>query len=65
MKVIKKPADPIAIRISAGGVPGLGNYIVYRGPLAEVKKILEDAIKTIDGMKQEPDIDFSEMDDIK
>jgi hypothetical protein len=60
MKVIKKPAGPIAIRISAGGVLGLGNYLVYRGPLTEVRKILMDAIETIDGMTQEPDIDFNE-----
>lgn len=60
MKIIKKPKDPIAVRISAGGVPGVGNYMVYRGPLSEVRKILIDALNTVDGMKTEPDINFDE-----
>lgn len=60
MRIMKKPADPMAIRISAGGVPGLGNYLVYRGPLTEVRKILVEAINTIDGLKEEPEINMDE-----
>lgn len=60
MRIIRKPLDPIATRISAGGIKGIGNYIVYRGSLADVKDILIDALAEINNLKEEPPVDYSE-----
>lgn len=59
MKIIRKPLDPIATRISAGGIEGK-NYIVYRGDVKEVKKILQEALTKLNTMDKEPEIDYSE-----
>lgn len=59
IKIIKKPSDPIATRISAGGIFG-GKYIVYRGNIDEVKSILREALTALDTLVEEPEIDFSE-----
>lgn len=60
MKIIKKTTDPIAIRISAGGLPTIGNYMVYRGSKEQVKAILEDCLRSINEMREEPETDYSE-----
>lgn len=60
MKIIQKPFDPIATRISLGGVKGVGNYLVYRGNIADVKDILLEAMLEVSKMKEEPEVDYSE-----
>lgn len=63
MRVIKKPSDPIATRISAGGIPTVGNYCVYRGNIKEAIGILQEAIAALTlyaATNTEPEIDYSE-----
>lgn len=59
MKIIKKPTDPIATRISLGGIGGQ-NYCVYRGTRQEVMDILMEAIREVGNIEYEPAIDHSE-----
>lgn len=59
MKIIRKPLDPIATRISAGGIDGQ-NYIVYRGNINDVKQILQEALIKINTLDKEPEIDYTE-----
>ena len=59
MRIIRKPLDPIATRISAGGIKG-ENYIVYRGSIQEVRNILSQALEELNKLKKEPEIDYSE-----
>lgn len=46
LKVIKESDDPIATRISAGGNQD-GNYMVYRGDLNDVKRIMQEILNEL------------------
>lgn len=61
MRVIRKPLDPMATRISAGGIKDVGNYIVYRGDLEDVQAILLECLTELSSLEKEPEIDFSEL----
>lgn len=42
IKIIKKPDDPICPRVSMGGNPVTGFYVVYRGSIADILKVFEE-----------------------
>ena len=56
VKVVKKPDDPLALRLSAGG-GAYGYYAVYRGKLPEVIRCLEAVLGKLRSLKQEPEVD--------
>ena len=47
VKIIKEQDDPICTRISAGGNDEIGYYLVHRGDIEDVKKILRIISKEI------------------
>lgn len=51
LKVIKEQDDPLATRISAGGNEEVGNYLVYRGNIEDVKRILMEILYELDTYK--------------
>lgn len=57
--VIKKePDDPLCTRVSAGGFPGVGYYLTYRGDEDEVIRILRLLLEALE-KKQHPRINES------
>ena len=61
MKVLKKADDYShgikVLRISIGGIPEVGGaYLVYRGDLAEVQKLLAEVNEHFSALTSEPPI---------
>ena len=51
--LVRAAADPICPRVSAGGTPGVGYYVVYRGDLDGCVAALEaalDALKKVQAL---------------
>ena len=48
IKIIKEQDDPLCTRISAGGNEEIGYYLVHRGDIEDVRKILQILIERID-----------------
>lgn len=46
-KIIKKENDPIALRASIGGKPGIGFYCVFRGNKSDILDMLEQVINDL------------------
>jgi len=47
VRVIKEEDDPICSRISMGGDPKIGYYLVYRGNLAQIKECFSECWKEL------------------
>ncbi len=53
VKIIKEDDDPLALRISMGGLPGVGYYVVYRGDLEDIKECFETIWGKFENLKEE------------
>lgn len=51
-KVIKEKDDPMTNRLSIGGSKAEGCYIVFRGNINDCEKVLEEALKAFQKVKQ-------------
>ncbi len=58
---MKRPDDPIAVRINAGGKRGLGYYVVYRGDLDEVQHVLKVCYEAVRNLTAEAPPDPRDM----
>lgn len=47
INIIEKPFIPPVIRISAGGFPGVGYYLVYRGDKKDIIECLEEVTRAL------------------
>lgn len=58
VKLIKKPDDPVCLRISVGGTQAIGFYCLFRGDKEDVIDCLEEIL---DSLKR--DVPVKEEDD--
>lgn len=54
VKVVKKPKDPLALRISIGGNQN-HSYFVYRGDLRKCQMLLVQVAEQIVKLRHEPE----------
>lgn len=52
-KIIREADDPIALRLSIGGVESKLGYIVYRGSTEECLKLLRKALEKLEAHYEE------------
>lgn len=52
-KIIREADDPLALRLSVGGVPGELGYVVYRGDTKECVELLRTALSKLEAHYEE------------
>lgn len=52
-KIIKEPDDPLCLRVSIGGTPKTGYYLVYRGDPEQIETMLTEMLKSFRTFKKD------------